>query len=361
VSVSGNEILYTHQINRNIRKLLENDKKLNELFEKVNGSVAIHEYIEYYSYGIDDLIWFYDETTGKLKILRSLRRNNTNKPYFKDGTYEGSGWKDENEEEDLDSFGIDKMVERLVNNKVLSHESDTSFHKYGSLKNYEADVDAILMKNDLSNRNRGRSINFYPYRNYELESDNTIVNGYYRRYDNGLMEYDIIFRLGYRGVETIDGVDYDKIVCNDMDIDITEEDYNRDNDKYFGANSQDYHIFAYQNGDSSNYSMNDTMTERNRNDYVNVYGGTIYFPVEFRDTRYMVFTNGMMSYDRNTSQMTIEPCANTMTFIDKRVDRISPMLIAFSNGNYDSKGSNSKNGCLVSNRFHCKIIGFAHE
>lgn len=361
VTVTGNEILYTHQINRNIRKLLENDEKLNELFEKVNGSVTIREYIEYYSYSIDDLIWFYDDTINRLKILRCIRRNNTNKPFLKDGSYEGSGWKDENEEDDLESFGVDKMVERLINNKILTHENDSSYHKYGQLKNYKTDVDGILMKKDLSNRNLSRSINFYPSKNVELQQDNTIVNGYYRRYDNGLIEYDIVFRLGYRGVETIDGVDYDKIVCNDMTLDITEGGYNPETEKYFAA-PVDNSIFAYQNTSQSNYSINDTTIERNRNDYVNVYGGIINFPVQFRDTRYMVFTSGTMAYDGDSSKATIEPCANSITFFDKRTDRISPLLIAYSNGsNFGSSGYYTKNGSLTSNRFQCKIIGFTHE
>lgn len=244
VTVSGNEILYTHQINRNIRKLIENDEKLNELFEEVNGSITIHEYIENYSYEIDDLIWFFDETLEKLKILRCLRRGNTDKPYFKNGSYEGSGWKDENEDVDITELGIDKIVQRLVNSKVISHEVNTEQHKYGSLPNYKTDVDSILMLNDLSNRNRGRSQCFYPYKNYELESDNTIIAGFYRKYDNGLIEYDIVFRLGYRGTETIDGVEYDLVRCNDMNVNVNDQNYNTENDKYFYSTT-DTDIFAY--------------------------------------------------------------------------------------------------------------------
>lgn len=107
--------------------------------------------------------------------------------------------------------------------------------------------------------------------------------------------------------------------------------------------------------------MTDTVVERNRNDYVNVYGGTIKFPLRFRDTRYMVFTSGMMAYDRDLSKESIEPCANSMTFIDRRRDQISPILMTFGNGNFGTRGYNTKNGSLSSNRFHCKIIGFTNE
>lgn len=311
--------MYTHQINRNIKKLLENDEKLNELFEKVNGSVTIWDYIENYSYEVDDLIWYFDETTQKLKILRSLKRNNTNKPFFKDGSYEASGWKDENEEEDITSYGLDKLVQRLINSKVLAHEGSTEYHRYGSLKNYKNDVDSILMKKDLTNRNRSRSINFYPFENCGLASDNTIITGCYRKYDNGLIEYDIVFRLGYRGTEIVDEVEFNKIVCNDMEININDENYNEDNGKYFQSPNH-MNIFSYKNTDTTNYSITDTTIERNRNDYVNVYGGTIKFPLQFKDTNYMVFTNNIMTYDKDMTKGKIEPCANSITFINKQKD-----------------------------------------
>jgi hypothetical protein len=357
VSVAGNEMLYTHQINRNIKKLVENDEKLNELFKKVNGSVTIREYIENYSYGTEDLVWFFDETISELKILRCIRQGNTDKPFFKDGSYEASGWKDENEQEELSSFGIDKFVQKKINGKLVSHEGDKEYHKYGSLKNFREDVDQILMSRDLSNRSSDRTTMLYPFRNRELSPDNTIINGHYRLYDNGLIEYDIVFRLGYRGTETIDGIDYDQIVCNDMTLDVNNDYFNSDNSKYFYATT-DMDIFAYQNQSKNNYSMTDTTVERNRNDYVNVYGGTISFPVPFKDTNYMVFTNDVMAYDRNNSNSTIEPCANSITFLNKRNESISPMLITFSKDNFSNTGYNSTHGNLSANRFHCKIIGF---
>lgn len=360
VTVSGNEILYTHQINRNIRKLIENDERLNELFERVNGSVTVREYIENYSYEVDDLIWFFDETIEKLKILRCLKSGNTDKPYFKNGSYEGSGWMDENEDADITSFGIDKLVQRLINGKLISHETNTDQHKYGSLKNYKTDVDAILMTNDLANRNRNRDTNFYPYRNQELNADNTIITGFYRKYDTGLIEYDIVFRLGYRGTEIVDGVEYDLIRCNDMETDAYGENYNAENDRYFYGEI-DKSIFSYQNGNSKNYSITDTTIERNRNDYVNVYGGTITFPVRFKDTNYMVFTNDVLAYDRDMPKGKIEPCANSITFMNRHRDHISPMLVTFGRQNFSNGGYNSTNGSLVANRFHCKIIGLTNE
>ena len=38
--------------------------------------------------------------------------------------------------------------------------------------------------------------------------------GYARRYENGILEYDIIFRLGFNGVQTIDGVERSVLKAN---------------------------------------------------------------------------------------------------------------------------------------------------
>lgn len=359
VDVSNHEILYTHQINRNINKLIENDKKLNELFKKAYGSVIINEYIEFKAYQIDDLIWFYDENLEKLKILRCIIRNNTTKPTFIDGSYEKSGWHDEYEKEELSSYGLDITIDKNINTRIVQHQNTTTYHKYGRLSKYKQDVDNVLMKTDLSNRNKRRELNFYPYQNYALESDETIITGFYRRYDNGLIEYDIIFKLGSDGTIDIDGETYNKIVCNNLYIN-PGDDYEEINKKYFNEYDS-ASIFNYKNNRTNNYCIQGSNVHTNRNDYVNVYSATIKFPVSFRDTNYMIFVNDTASQviDQNTS--TIVAGSNSMTFVNKRKKEVTPLLITFAQNNFSKVNYNSQNGCLISNRFSCKIIGMVDE
>jgi hypothetical protein len=52
-----------------------------------------------------------------------------------------------------------------------------------------------------------------------LEPDNTIVNGYYRKWDCGLIEYDIIFKLGYTGNKVEhNGFYFDEVKCNTVEL-----------------------------------------------------------------------------------------------------------------------------------------------
>ena len=50
-----------------------------------------------------------------------------------------------------------------------------------------------LLLADMSNIDEDRKNNFFPNKTVMLTADNTIKSGYYRQYDNGLIEYDIIY------------------------------------------------------------------------------------------------------------------------------------------------------------------------
>jgi hypothetical protein len=47
---------------------------------------------------------------------------------------------------------------------------------------------------------------FYPYELRSFVANDSIYSGYMRKWDNGLLEYDIIFKLSYAG-KTDDGSD----------------------------------------------------------------------------------------------------------------------------------------------------------
>jgi hypothetical protein len=104
-----------------------------------------------------------------------------------------------------------------------------------------------LLKSDLSNRDMNRERYFFPYETRFLQQDDYIIGGFARRYDNGLLEYDIIFRLSYDGRETVDGVNSMRLKCNSVQIKNTST-FSSDNADYTGnerffQSVDDYGIF----------------------------------------------------------------------------------------------------------------------
>ena len=97
VDLSDNEPIVSHVINRNLKKLHDNDLALNAVFSSILGSTLISEYIEGTVYAFNDVIWFMDDDK-QLYILRSLADGNTNKPKKPFLEYD---WNDETEHVDL--------------------------------------------------------------------------------------------------------------------------------------------------------------------------------------------------------------------------------------------------------------------
>lgn len=77
------------------------------------------------------------------------------------------------------------------------------------------------------------------------------------------------------------------------------------------------------------------------------------------DTKYMVFSSGMMSQDNNTSQNYIKPGKNAITFCRKTRKSITAILVTYPNDHWNDEGYNATHGGLASNSFRCKIVGRA--
>ena len=89
---------------------------------------------------------------------------------------------------------------------------------------------------------------------------------------------------------------------------------------------------------------------------MNTYTAKITFPISFADNNYMVFSNSILSQTTGNGMMV--PSANEMTYCDKTRQSIVFLDITFPDSTkYGDVGYNAKNGGLVANSFHCKVIG----
>lgn len=160
-------------------------------------------------------------------------------------------------------------------------------------------------------------------------------------------------------------VEYTTLCCNNVvfeDMSGKSEaalDY-CDNTLYFNS-TDDYTIFKYDNTDEdSNFSIVGSSIQRNRNDAVNTYFAKIKFLDNycFKDNKYMVFGSSMLSEFRDSQTASIDPGSNTVTYCNKTRGSITAMLVTFPKDHeYREPGYNAKNGGIVMNSYHCKIIG----
>lgn len=305
--VSPNEFRdIRYVINRNLKRLLENDIALDKFMTSLMGDFNISQYIKGKKYEINDLVWitlrkivdpngrdryvFTDDENLKtdLGILRCIQDENTNTPTWNDaGSCEESGWKDENEIVNILDMGLRTSLRRYLNSEFNDHVSE--YHPLGRIEyrsNKSSDKDYIdnkILRNDFSNLKTNRETNQFPYKTAFLSSNNTILQGFYRLYDNGLIEYDIIFRMGYAGTEEIDGIEMDVLSCNNVKFlnsqTGTEARKGYTNNADYFYSYDDFGIFAYENIKDDNYSTLDNTVQRNRNDYVNTYFADINFPI----------------------------------------------------------------------------------
>lgn len=375
LDVASNEYSVNYTIQRAIDKLFQNDQALRKFYEIVFGQFMIYEYNPSSTYEYNQLIWFKDNDK-ELHILRcdvNKMLPNSLAEYPRK-SFASIGWKDLNPDIDiLTEYGIEKRLNNYLTKMFKAHTDDMNMHKYGKLvydHGGKHSLSAKVAMNDFSNLNSKREQNFFPYETVclgKLENA-AITDGYARWYDNGLLEYDIVFRLSYAGYQEVDE-DYhlsaDVLSCNSLDLTSAKAC-----DQYF-MKPADMSIFKY-NGNKSGYEVEigDTV-QRNMNDYVNVYHAELNFAeaaangikaaetlFQFADTNYMVFCSDMMSQNRNTKNSDLNPSSNSMMFCNKQIGKITAVLVTYPyKGNYTKQGFNAQHTGLQANSFHCHIVG----
>ena len=347
IDASSNEIINRHTINRNFLKLLENDKALAALMNspEINKN-NIKAFYNGNPYAKGDLIWFKDYSDDGipvLHILRSLVDGNTNYPtktmIDKVESYENSGWKDEYEYGTAIQTTILSYINLIFSSAIESdHILAGEFHPFGQLTESAEYNNTKLLRKDLENIDHERTTSHFPAETVVLSTDSIIQGGFYRKWDCGLLEYDILYKLGYNGEQvTINNTRYNVIHAN-QSVDIDESCF---------YSTDDADLFA-QEGTLS-VQLND-MFQVGMNLKCNTFSATIKLPVPFKDTSYMVFGSDIACQERNTASPTIDSGANTIIYSKKAVDSVSPLLVMFPQAGAKSSG-------LIANSFHCYIIG----
>ena len=413
VSVSSNELNLSHVMNRNFLKLLENDMAIGSLTENVrNGLYRIMPYIEGHTYSKNDIVFFvdtypiptlssewygvYDEAGVKIKsgkldafkaiavadeievedvsgyeeewmkyhttalfLLRSTRNNNTTRPKREyidlQMRFDVSGWVNENPMGTIYYDYFDEYLRVILARKIKSlHEDDRNFHKFGTLSAYEEMNDKIL-RTDLSNIDPDRVGFHFPGHTYTVPETNTILGGQCRKWDCGLLEYYLEFKLGTDS-EVLDSYNEDGSVRRLDQIDanylnlkrktvVLDDELVYDNSPYY-LTEEDADIFKISGGKTR--AMN-SIVQVNTNTKINALQGTLRFPEPFINTEYAIFLQSPPCVCVEGS-VEIEQNVNQMVFVNKARRSVTALLIIPT-----YEGTEPK--LLYTNRFKVQIIG----
>lgn len=376
LDVASNEYATRHSLQRVVDRLFENDKLLHDFYKEIMGEMQILEYDEQSEYTYNQIIWFMHD--ARLYVLRcdknKIEAGSLSK--FKSASttpFSSFGWLDLNPDIDIfQQFGLEKKLNTYMQRFFKQHANDLAMHKYGKLS-YDVrskdSLDGKIARRDLSNLRSGREQLFFPNKtSYLIHDENgPIQNGYARWYDNGLLEYDIIFRLGYAGFKEIDseyGISADVLSCNGLDF---TNDHSMD--EYFLAAS-DKSMFAPSPPYTTDVEVGETL-QVGRNDYVNVYTAKIEFAkavggsnqakslqFEFEGNDYMIFNSNVMCQDKDIGMGGVSVSQNSIVYCAKTPASFYAVLVEYcSPQNYSQRGFNATHNALMSNSFHCHVIG----
>ena len=362
LNVATNEMYLRATINRNLERLLKNDLALEKVVENFSEHkvFSIEAYKEDTTYSKGDIVVYVEFSYKKrsilnLYLLESMEDFNEKTPTYEisDGfikDFSKSGWKNlnpffsifsspPNDETNLSSF-----IESSLSGKFHEeHELNKDFHKFGELTRELVEEKVLL--SDFSNISDTRDKLFWAYEISSVSYDN--CSGTYKKWGNGLIEYDLTFCLGdsIKKVQTIsengDVTITDYIRANSL-IPLSSNEFN--NDDYF-LDKNSYSIFNRLCSDK-NYIVNG-IPQTNVDERMNVYHGTIHFPIPFIDEQYMIFTSST-SNPSGKSQST-----NTLAFLNRKKDSITAMLAI---PNYNGL-KNIEETLLHKNVFQCQILG----
>lgn len=410
LKIAPNEVLIPAPIlpvfNRNYDKLLDNDKILNEYSKHVcNGTYRIMPWVKNQTYKKHDLVWYTrtyvspelsakcqaeiqkqtkiafkgDESkeldlsvqeeisanfeTTTLYLLRSLDNENKTEPscIIVDliPTFDASGWKNENIFGSIYTDYYDMFMKKVFDEQMsVLHESNPRYHKFGQLSCVD-DIRKGVLLADLTNLKEDRRQYHFPSYTSALNTTTNIIGGTIRKWDCGLLEYNITFKLGdtptgLARIQLDGSIDVStKLNANTFNfnssVEIIDPTLKADNRLYY-LHNVDANIFTdFDNPNTIDTTYNN-IDQRNLNNTVNVFTGYIKFPEPFIDTNYTIFGNTpSLVHVLNSGSEKLLPNVNNIVYTNKAPGCITAMLIVPTyEGNIRVLGKN---------RFQCQITG----
>ena len=367
----------THVLNRALKKLLDNDRKLYEKYMEATGGIVIQPYDRRKSvnglYREEDLVWWFDDVECALYVLRCLQDGNKTVVTHDcniNGMFDDCGWHNEFEQLDILDLGFEDPIDSMILQEMSDHQKNIYHHRFGRVSLDEEDPNFLgnkLLNRNIKNLSYNRNHYHFPVQTVQMVPDGTIIKGFYRRYDSGLIEYDINFRLGYTDEKDPERFGSRTILrCNDRKLndftdilDSATRGAYAENSRYFSGKAN--RIFLQEQTDDSvepYYSVIGTTVQKNRNDYVNTYFAKITFPVQFTDTKYSIYMSDMLSQTSDIKSS--QNGSNAMTFCDRTQKSVTAVYVTYpqsDKSDFGIPGYNASNGGLISNSFGIHVIG----
>ena len=326
-------------------------------------------------------MWWFDDVECALYILRCIKDGNRTVVTHNcniNGMFDESGWHNEFEQLNILDLGFDVPLDSTILQEISDHQKNKQHHRFGKVSLDEGDVNFLgnkLLSRDIKNLSYNRKHYHFPVQTVQLTPDGTIIKGFYRRYDSGIIEYDINFRLGYTDEKDPKNFGSRTILrCNDRKLndftdilDSATRGAYAENSRYFSGKANK--IFLQESEDDSiepYYSVIGTTVQKNRNDYVNTYFAKIVFPIQFSDTNYSIYMSDMLSQtsDMNAQEkgrnIMSQHGSNTMTFCDRTHKSVTAVYVTYPQSNktdFGIPGYNAQNGGLICNSFGIHVIG----
>ena len=323
IDIAPNEYVTKFSLNRNFEKLLSND---NYLYDKYGIAIDstmsqeeklknIQTYNKLKTYNAGEFVFYkIQKDDTKFYILSSAQGPNTHKPLVNKNIYtnelyviNSDWWKIVGINSTNDNSLQKDKADMYVNANRAQFESnhqfntdDLSAHPTGKLSL----TDSSKLFTTIENIKEDRSKFFYPGYLESMVADDTTYYGYMRKWDNGLLEYDLTFRLGYISSDA-DGLDL--LSANNLVV------KHRNRNFLYFQTDDDYKIF---NQGGENYVVTSTSKQVNLNEKMNAYTGKITFIEPFKDLNYMVFTSNVKNIETEAYNLKNK----SISSYDKRLD-----------------------------------------
>lgn len=121
VKVASNEYMTKYSVWRNLQKLLDNDKHLQELYNSISNDLKINMYVKGKSYKLGEVVWYLTESKDMVVILKSMANNNTKYPEENGASFESNNWETMSTDTDINKTDILERINLMIAGLIQQH------------------------------------------------------------------------------------------------------------------------------------------------------------------------------------------------------------------------------------------------